>query len=168
MDRAGVISSLCFPSFPCFCGQIFYEAHDKELVLLCARAYNDWMIDFLERAQSVYDKQRYWVQRGVSFAGHAGTDVDMDSLDIRQLYLDHVLGCFIDDVHGIKNLHVIGENNVMIETDYPHSDSTWPDSIKIAKDRLSHLDPQVQLKVLRGHADQLFRFTAPVPVDAAV
>ena len=35
----------CFPSFPRFCGQIFYEAKDKELAPLCVQAYNDWMID---------------------------------------------------------------------------------------------------------------------------
>ena len=45
MDRAGILASLCFPSFPRFCGQIFWEAKDKDLALLCVRAYNDWMID---------------------------------------------------------------------------------------------------------------------------
>ena len=29
----------------CFCGQIFSEAPDKELALLCIKAYNDWMVD---------------------------------------------------------------------------------------------------------------------------
>jgi predicted TIM-barrel fold metal-dependent hydrolase len=102
----------------------------------------------------------------VTFQGHAATDVELDDLDLRQLYLDHVFGCFIDDVHGIKNIDVIGEDNVMIETDYPHSDSTWPDSIKLARERISHLDPAVQLKILRGNAERLFRFTAPVPTPA--
>ena len=36
---------LCFPSFPRFCGQAFYEADDKELGGACVRAYNDWMIE---------------------------------------------------------------------------------------------------------------------------
>ena len=31
MNRAGILGSLCFPSFPRFCGQIFWEAKDKEL-----------------------------------------------------------------------------------------------------------------------------------------
>src|SRR5580692_9102716 len=29
MDRAGILASMCFPSFPRFCGQIFWEAKDK-------------------------------------------------------------------------------------------------------------------------------------------
>jgi predicted TIM-barrel fold metal-dependent hydrolase len=69
-----------------------------------------------------------------------------------------VFGCFIDDIHGLKNLDEIGEDNVMIETDYPHSDSTWPNSLKLAKDRVAHLDPVVQHKILRGNAEALFRF----------
>jgi len=45
MDQAGIISSLCFPSLPRFCGQLFMEADDRDLGLLCLQAYNDWMLD---------------------------------------------------------------------------------------------------------------------------
>jgi predicted TIM-barrel fold metal-dependent hydrolase len=45
MDVNWVEASLCFPTFPRFCGQTFYEAKDKELALLCVRAYNDWMVE---------------------------------------------------------------------------------------------------------------------------
>src|ERR1700689_4712533 len=45
MDTNHLEASLCFPTFPRFCGQTFYEAEDKELALLCVRAYNDWMVD---------------------------------------------------------------------------------------------------------------------------
>src|SRR5438477_269917 len=45
MNRAGVLASLCFPSFPRFCGQVFYEAADRDLALLCVQAYNDWMLE---------------------------------------------------------------------------------------------------------------------------
>jgi predicted TIM-barrel fold metal-dependent hydrolase len=45
MDANHVDASLCFPTFPRFCGQTFLEAHDKELARACVQAYNDWMID---------------------------------------------------------------------------------------------------------------------------
>src|ERR1700759_4589523 len=45
MDQAGILASLCFPSFPRFCGQVFKEGEDKELGLVCVKTYNDWMID---------------------------------------------------------------------------------------------------------------------------
>ncbi|MFH8789800.1 amidohydrolase family protein [Streptomyces roseoverticillatus] len=45
MDLNHVEASLCFPTFPRFCGQTFAEAHDKEVALACVRAYNDWMVE---------------------------------------------------------------------------------------------------------------------------
>ena len=45
MDRNHMEASLCFPSFPRFCGQTFLEGSDLELGLACVRAYNDWMIE---------------------------------------------------------------------------------------------------------------------------
>jgi predicted TIM-barrel fold metal-dependent hydrolase len=45
MDINGVEASLCFPSYPRFCGQIFMEARDRDLALACVKAYNDWMVD---------------------------------------------------------------------------------------------------------------------------
>ena len=45
MDLNHVEASLCFPTFPRFCGQTFLEANDWELALLCVQAYNDWMVE---------------------------------------------------------------------------------------------------------------------------
>jgi predicted TIM-barrel fold metal-dependent hydrolase len=45
MDANGVLGSLCFPSFPQFCGQLFARTADKEVALAMVRAYNDWHID---------------------------------------------------------------------------------------------------------------------------
>ena len=45
MDVDHVEASLCFPTFPRFCGQTFAEAQDKDLALACVRAYNDWMVE---------------------------------------------------------------------------------------------------------------------------
>ena len=45
MDANGVLGSLCFPSFPQFCGQLFARTEDKDVALAMIRAYNDWHID---------------------------------------------------------------------------------------------------------------------------
>ena len=45
MDLNWVEASLSFPTFPRFCGQTFLEAKDRELAMLCVRAYNDWMVE---------------------------------------------------------------------------------------------------------------------------
>ena len=311
MDTAGVLASLNFPSAPRFCGQLFWEGKDKELGLVCVRAWNDWMVEewcaaapgryiplmliplwdpllaarevermaakgvralafsenptplglpdihdasrywdpvwaacnetgvvvcmhigsssvmpkisanapfianmawgasrtagtmlawlfsglfvrfpklkislaegnigwipyYLERAEYVWERQRYWSERGQVFSmqsadglahGALPPDFDYDSFDIRQLYLDHVYGCFLDDKAGLKLLDEVGEDNVMVEVDYPHSDTTWPDSIKLMNDRVAAagLSPEQQYKVLRGNAQRLFQFTPAEP-----
>jgi predicted TIM-barrel fold metal-dependent hydrolase len=45
MDANGVLGSLCFPSFPQFCGQLFARTQDKDVALAMVRAYNDWHIE---------------------------------------------------------------------------------------------------------------------------
>jgi predicted TIM-barrel fold metal-dependent hydrolase len=45
MNANGVLGSLCFPSFPQFCGQLFARTKDKDLALALVQAYNDWHID---------------------------------------------------------------------------------------------------------------------------
>ena len=44
-------------------------------------------------------------------------------------YHDHVFGCFFRDNHGVASIHEIGINNVTYETDYPHTDTSWPDTV---------------------------------------
>jgi predicted TIM-barrel fold metal-dependent hydrolase len=45
MNAAGVLGSMCFPSFPGFSGRLFAAAGDKELALATLQAYNDWHVD---------------------------------------------------------------------------------------------------------------------------
>ncbi len=309
MNRDGVLASLCFPSFPRFCGQTFYETDDRELGLLCVQAYNDWMLDewcsaapgrfipmviiplwdpalaaaevertasrgakaiafsenpsplnlpsihdkgrywepvfaaaaesglplcthlgssskmprtspdmplvatialqplniqatcidwlfsgvlqrhpklkiclseggigwipyVLERCDYVVERQRHWAGRG-ELRGELGSSdavfVEDGGLDLdrmpSELFRQHLYGCFIDDIHGASAVEVIGADNVMIETDYPHSDSTWPRSMEIANDRLAGLSADVQYKILRGNAERVFRFTPADPPE---
>jgi predicted TIM-barrel fold metal-dependent hydrolase len=305
MDRAGVLASMCFPSFPRFCGQIFNEAEDRELALLCVQAYNDWMIDewcgrapgryipltliplwdphlaaaevrrtaergstavafsenpamlglptvqdpkghwdpfmaaceetqtvicmhigssstrltmsdespmlvtmswgpplliagamiewifspvfrkfpgvkialaeggigwmpfFLEKCMQVVDKHRYWIASGDvrhdSLSGRVEVNenaaIDLAGFSVMDTFRRHIYGCFIDDPHGVRNLDSIGYDNVMIETDYPHSDSTWPNCLEHAKKQLEGLTDQNRYKIMRGNAERLFRFT---------
>jgi predicted TIM-barrel fold metal-dependent hydrolase len=300
MDRSGVLASLCFPTLPRFCGQLFMEASDREFGFQCLQIYNDWLVEewcgaapgryiplmlipmwdpalavtemermaakgvtafafsenpeplglptihdvnhywdpvmaaanelnlvasmhvgssstlpkicsdapfmanltwgasrtsgtmlswlfsglfqrypnlkialsegevgwmpyFLERAEQVLDKQRYWVKRGTKFMGHAGNEADLDTLDIRETFRNHIYGCIIEDRHAVKSLDELGEDNIMCETDYPHSDSTWPDCIDVARNTMKDLPANVQYKLLRGNAERLYRFTPAEP-----
>ena len=103
-----------------------------------------WMPYFLERAEQVLDKQRYWVMRGAKFdtMPGAGQAIDLDTLDIRETFRNHIYGCIIEDRHAVKSLEELGEDNIMCETDYPHSDSTWPNCIDVARNTMEDLPPR--------------------------
>ena len=46
MNANGVLGSMCFPSFPQFCGQLFSRSRGQgRSASPCCRAYNDWHID---------------------------------------------------------------------------------------------------------------------------
>ena len=47
---------------------------------------------------------------------------------------------------------LIGVDNVTFETDYPHSDSTWPHSLKVAMDIFRGVDDETVYKIVRGNA----------------
>jgi predicted TIM-barrel fold metal-dependent hydrolase len=278
MDANWTEAQMCFPSFPRFCGQTFLEADDRELALLCVKAYNDWMVDEwcgdsdgrlipniiipLWDADLAADEIRRNAERGVGavcfseippylglpsihsgewdpfFAAcaetrtvvnmHIGSSSKMPSTsadappavgstltfgnamssmvdflmsgvlvrypDLTLAYSEgqigwipyileradkvweenrgwngvygvipeppstyyyrQIYGCFFDDEHGLTNdsLAVINENNITFETDYPHSDSTWPHSKETAQKLMGHLSPETIRKLVRGNA----------------
>ena len=63
-----------------------------------------------------------------------------------------VYGCFFDDEHGLESLERVGVDNVTFETDYPHSDSTWPETKEVAERHIQGLDDETIYKIIRGNA----------------
>jgi imidazolonepropionase-like amidohydrolase len=49
----------------------------------------------------------------------------------------------------------IGIDNIAFETDYPHGDSTWPNSKLIATEMMSHLSTKEIWKIVLGNAARL-------------
>jgi predicted TIM-barrel fold metal-dependent hydrolase len=134
-----------------------------------------WMPYFLERAEQVVDKQRFWAsrfdinmnpnhERGEA-KGSASFSLDTD---IRKLFRDHVFGTFIEDQAGLRLLDIIGEDNVMLECDYPHSDSTWPESVSRARKWLEHLPEETQDKIAVGNAARVYNFAPADPATIKV
>jgi predicted TIM-barrel fold metal-dependent hydrolase len=100
-----------------------------------------WIPYILERADTVWRENRGW-----------GGVADKVLVPPSELFRDHVYGCFFDDAHGVRSLDEIGVDNVTYETDYPHSDSTWPDTMTIAATQMADLSPEAVHKVMRGNA----------------
>jgi predicted TIM-barrel fold metal-dependent hydrolase len=55
----------------------------------------------------------------------------------------------------------IGIDHIMLETDYPHADSTWPDTQRFLADRLAGLPVSDQRRICSQNAAHLFRHPLP-------
>ncbi len=69
--------------------------------------------------------------------------------------------CTIDDPSVIALRHVIGVDHIMIESDYPHADSTWPDTQVVMEKTFGELGQDELRMVAAGNAASLFRHPLP-------
>jgi predicted TIM-barrel fold metal-dependent hydrolase len=69
--------------------------------------------------------------------------------------MGQVYGAFFDDIAGLEARHTIGVDQLVFETDYPHQDSTWPNTIETVKAFAPMLDDDELHKVLAGNASRL-------------
>ena len=105
-----------------------------------------WMPWVIERCDYTWERHRSWVDSPVTqppstFVG------------------DHVMGCLIDDRFGGQNIDAIGVRNVMVETDYPHPDGSFPNSRTQLLKSIGHLDEVSLALVARENAERVFHFT---------
>ena len=72
-------------------------------------------------------------------------------------YYRQIYACFFDDEVGLLPdlIEKVGLDNIVFETDYPHSDSTWPHTKEVATKLMGHLDPAVTRKLVRGNAIEM-------------
>ena len=118
------------------------------LKLSYAEGQLGWIPYMLERADKVWEENRGWGAVGDAVPEPPST-----------YYYRQVFACFFDDEHGLTPdaLAKIGPSNILFETDYPHSDSTWPHTKEVASKLMGHLDPAVIRKLVRGNAIELLQ-----------
>ena len=126
-----------------------------------------WIPAILERADYVFERYAPRLKTGTGFGltGMGSVDAgefNLGSVDVRpsDLFRDHVFGCFIDDRHGAASIGELGVDNVMVECDYPHGDSSWPHTRELILGQVAHLDADEQAKVLEGNARRVFGLEA--------
>jgi predicted TIM-barrel fold metal-dependent hydrolase len=73
-----------------------------------------WIPYFLERLDHSYRVHKAWT--GADFGTKLPSDV----------FLEHVVLCYISDPVGVQLARRIGIDRITVEIDYPHSDTTWP------------------------------------------
>ncbi|MHB1584114.1 MAG: amidohydrolase family protein [Acidimicrobiales bacterium] len=100
-----------------------------------------WLPYVLERADDVWLEHRAW-----------GGVKDIVPEPPSHYFRRQVYGCFFRDRHGLASLEEIGVDNVTFETDYPHTDSTWPETRQVAEKLFAGLTEEQVYKIARGNA----------------
>jgi predicted TIM-barrel fold metal-dependent hydrolase len=100
-----------------------------------------WIPYALERADNVWEYHSSWT-------GAKETIPERPS----SYYRGRIFGCFTTDVHGITSIDEVGEDNICFETDYPHTDTTWPFVQEEAERITATLTEDQRYKALRGNA----------------
>ena len=117
-----------------------------ELKLAYSEGQIGWIPYILERADDVWMEHRAW-----------GGVKEIVPEPPSTYYYRQMYGCFFRDRHGLDSLEKVGIENTTFETDYPHTDSTWPHTKKIAEEMMGHLPDDVVYKLVRGNAIRMLQ-----------
>ena len=99
-----------------------------------------WMATYMD---NIYDNQRHWLKLALK---HKPSH-----------YMDqNIWGSFIRDPVGIKNRNEPGGRNIMWSTDYPHSETTYPDSVKLIEWQFDGVSEADRRPILRDNALRFF------------
>jgi predicted TIM-barrel fold metal-dependent hydrolase len=75
----------------------------------------------------------------------------------------------MEDVVGLRERELIGIQNIMWASDYPHADSTWPNSRKSLEEQmeLAEVSAEDVYRIVFGNAADLYRIAADLISSAA-
>ncbi len=129
---------------------IFSRVFERFPALRIVSAENDvgWIASVLERLDHFY--QRYRFRRNSHLAG---------GLLPSQVWRQHVWATFIRDRAGVRIRHEIGLGNIMWSSDYPHSDSTWPNSQRVLAEHFTGVPDEERHKIVCENAARLYGFS---------
>jgi predicted TIM-barrel fold metal-dependent hydrolase len=86
-----------------------------------------------------------------------GADVRTRKLP-SQIIEEHFSFTYITDHYAVANRHAIGVERLMWSSDYPHSGSDWPDSVRVIHADFANVPASERDLILAGNANRLYRF----------
>ncbi len=118
-----------------------------KLKLSYAESQMGWLPYILERIDDVWEDNQGWAQT-------KHIPEPPSTYFHRNMWVS-----FFKDQTGIDNRGRIGIDRITFETDYPHSDSTWPETQATAARLLDGLSDDDIYSIVRGNAIELFDLT---------
>lgn len=111
---------------------------------VCAETGLGWVNYVLDACDHEWERRHLWTE---------GVHSRPSELFKRQIYVD-----FWYEAVGIEVRHSIGIENIMWESDYPHSTSTFPDSRDFVARTLEGVPDDERRALTYGNALRLYRF----------
>jgi predicted TIM-barrel fold metal-dependent hydrolase len=125
-----------------------YAVRYPELKIAMSEGGIGWVAMLLDRLDNIVDRSGYALD----------TFGDLRPAEVlrRNFWF-----CTIDDPSTIDTRHHIGVDHIMVETDYPHGDGTWPDTQQVIADAWGHLPDDELRRMCHENAAQLYRHPLP-------
>ncbi len=120
------------------------------LKIVLAETGIGWLPYMLERMDDSYRK---FLDAGEYWRTHGGLQLTMAP---SAYFRRQVWATFQTDHVGLRLIDVLGADRVMWASDYPHADSTWPDSQQAIADNFKHVAPEARQRILCDNAKALY------------
>jgi amidohydrolase family protein len=125
-----------------------YPARHPELKIAMSEGGIGWVAMLIDRLDNICDRSGYGLE-------------GMNGLRPADVLRRNFWFCTIDDPSTIDTRYTIGVENVCVEVDYPHGDSTWPDTQAVIDKYWGHL-PKHELRMMCSeNASRLYRVPLP-------
>ena len=106
-----------------------------------------WIVQELDyRFWRLWEGKAYWDQRG---------GIDLTTRP-SELFRRQVWASFQEDHVAMSLLPFYGEGHLLWASDYPHPDSTWPNSRSVVEKQMGHLSPEDRQRLTRDNAAALY------------
>ncbi len=106
-----------------------------------------WIPYFLQRAEHTLARHNGWMKQQ-----------QPQGLSPTELFHERILVCFIEDRVGVRLLDSFNVTNVCWESDYPHSDSSWPDAPEHLAELFDDVDDAIVDRITHENAMRHFQF----------
>ncbi|MCW5749342.1 MAG: amidohydrolase [Alphaproteobacteria bacterium] len=120
-----------------------FQRHPK-LKIVCVEADAGWAPHFMYRMDHAYKRHRHWL-RGR----------ELERLP-SEYFRENVYLTFQDDWTAFLFAEYLNHERLMWASDFPHSDSTWPDSQKVIAEQTGHLSAAVRDCILHDNVAALY------------
>ena len=114
-----------------------------ELKFIAVEGQIGWCTFFQEYSDHLWEKHRYWTKSQLQ---------EPPSFYFKR----QVFATFMEDASGLRERHHLGIDNIMWASDYPHSETTWPNSKSLTDEWFTPYGEDDKRKILWENCAKLY------------